>query len=220
MFVTEYDFKSAISTNERLMTLDVDNGNFSNEIEEKTLDIISRLSEKSILKQFNAYQFLTIVKTGNSTYPERAEIAKAGLRADHDKVEGITWYHPKIKTTDLTAHFYIGTKEGRNPWLRHRVDWDSQYGWLFVNEVSAWYDGEKETLIAGDFERRSTSRVWEWKGATPSDRQITIVRNLADSDEGLLKFTGAQRYEGHTLSRSHKRAVITVLDVYCNEGRE
>lgn len=81
-----------------------------------------------------------------------------------------------------------------------------------MNEVSVWYDGEKEPLISGSFEQRSTSHVWEWKDVAPSDRQITIMRSLADSDEAILRFTGAQRYEDHTLSRPHKKVVITMLD--------
>ncbi|GLQ22561.1 hypothetical protein GCM10007853_04350 [Algimonas ampicilliniresistens] len=225
MFVREHEFESATSTYERLMEMDVDNGTFVDEIEQSALDIVGRFSDKAILKKIQAYQFLAVVKPDNATYLERvealresvlkrAQTAKTGLRAEYDKVEGITWYYPKIKTTDPTAYFYIGTKEGRGPWLRLRVDWDSQYGWLFVNQVSAWHDGEKETLVAGDFERRSTSHVWEWKDVTPSERQIAIMRNLAASDEAILRFTGAQRHEDHTLSRADKKAVTTVLDAY------
>lgn len=68
--------------------------------------------------------------------------------------------------------------------------------------------------MAGEFERRNTSHVWEWKDVTPSESQINIMRHLIDTDEALLRFHGQQRHEDHDFTESEKRSVRDVLEAY------
>lgn len=224
-FVGERDFERATSTYERLLTLDIDNEAFAAEIEQTVLDILERTSDEVLLERIQANTFLSVVAPSNEAYPaeadkyrkavfENANQTKAKLRAQHDKVEGVTWYYPKTISKDPTAYLYIGTKEDTQPWLRLRAEWDSQFGWLFVERLTAWYDGEKVLLMAGPFERRSTSHVWEWRDVQPTARQIEILANLADGTESLLRFEGAQRHEDHSLSSADKRSIKAMLDAF------
>jgi len=85
---------------------------------------------------------------------------------------------------------------------------------MFAESVTAWHDGIKETLISGNFERKSSSIVQEWLDVTPTELQIEIMRSMAEADEAILRFNGSRRDLDATLTKKDKRALIEVLDAY------
>jgi hypothetical protein len=86
--------------------------------------------------------------------------------------------------------------------------------WLFVERVFAWYDGKKELLVNGPFERDNSTTIWEWMDVTPSDSQIRTLRALAEAKESILRFEGAQYRRDVTLEASDKNAIREVLLAY------
>lgn len=149
---------------------------------------------------------------------QRAVIAR--LNISEDRVDRITWYkhpnQPRYANSRSTAYIYIGRRglgdevNSAMPWLRMHVQYTAS-SWLFVNDVTAYHDGQSEPLISGVFERDNNSTIWEWMDVTPDDHQLEILRSLANADDASLRFRGQQYHRDVSLSASDKRAIREVL---------
>lgn len=209
----------------RLADLNIDLGTYTQDLELRLSDIVTALPAPQFKNNFLGYDALHAINPANSDYPEKAQHYKskllkqaksraAKLLAKHDKVENTTWYHHPNEPISSSAYLYIGRKDGGNPWLRLRGRYTSEYGWLFVNSITAWHDGEKSILLSGTFERRNTSRIWEWRDVSPTASQVKTMRALAEAKQSILRFEGDQRHVDVTLTRQNKQTIRDVLNAF------
>lgn len=222
--VSEHRYSEALSRYEALTADGIGSEAFTQELKEAVQQRRSVLSDAAIDKRIEANKLLSQIDPDNPAYleeieaitkpiRERANKARAELRSEYDKVEGITWYYPKIDMLKAPTYFYIGTKKGRGPWLRFNVVWRSS-NWLFVESVTAWFDGERVTLESGNFERRSGYTAQEWKDVSATGHHTSIMRQIANSEEAILRFTGDRGIRDITITAAQKRAILTVLDAF------
>lgn len=187
----------------------------------KVKPISSSLYEENYL----GYKTLSVINPSNSEYAAKSAAYKerfikasksaiAKLKPKHDKIENITWYHHPNKPIDTNAYLYIGQKPSGKPWLRLRVSYSSQYGWLFVQNVKAWHDGILEPFTSGPFERKNSAFVREWIDVSPSELQIEIMRSLASAKESTLRFEGKDRHKDIVLTRTNKKAIMDILEAF------
>lgn len=197
-------------------------------VEERTLAEVKPLPASDIEQNLAGYMLLVAVRPENEVYTakvdeylerrSRARMAPVRkLRTKEDKVDGVTWYQhpnqPKYINSRSTAYLYIGKKGSGQIWLRMQVQYTAS-DWLFVESVDAWHDGVKETLISGSFERDNNTEIWEWRDVVPNANQIRILEDLANSNEAILRFNGAQYRRDVTLSKGDKQAILDVIAAY------
>jgi len=208
-----------------LLTKDTDLGTYPEELEANILKKVKPLSGNLYKENYLGYKTLSVINPSNSAYTAKSaayknQFIKAGksaiskLNSKHDKIENITWYHHPNEPIDTNAYLYIGQKPNGAPWLRLRVSYSSQYGWLFVQNIKAWHDGILEPLTAGPFERKSGSIVREWQDVAPTELQIEIMRSLASAKESTLRFEGKDRHKDVVLTRKNKEAIMDVLEAF------
>lgn len=212
---------------------------FKREIEARMLDLVRPLPSSDRNSNLLGYNFLAVIRPEVIEYEAKVEIyekailaelqrevaaqealrrrAISVLRKKEDRVDGVTWYRhpnaPKYTNSRSTVYLYIGKRGSQRPWLRMQVQYAASE-WLFVNDVAAWHDGVKETLVSGSFERDNNSSIWEWVDVTPSEYQILVLRSLAESSEAILRFTGNQYSRDVKFSAGDKKAIREVLAAY------
>jgi len=201
----------------------------ASEAEPRILAFVTPIPATRYQENLEGYELLALLRPDNQNYQskvshyrskleEEREHAVTKLTRSEDRIEGITWYkhpnQPNYLNIRSTVYLYIGKKgEAIRPWLRMQVQYTSS-DWLFVERVFAWHDGTKELLIDGPFERDSNTTIWEWIDVAPSDSQIKTLRALADSEESILRFEGAQYRRDVTLRANDKQALREVLLAY------
>lgn len=202
---------------------------FIAEVEAQAVAKVKALPASDLAANRDGYKFLTSLRPAKSEYATKAQDYRAKidnerkavvarLIPEEDKVEGITFYHhpnePKFLNSRSTAFLYIGNKGvGGQPWLRMKVQYTSSE-WLFVEGVYAWFDGIKEPLILGPFDRDNNSTIWEWRDVSPDGRQLLTLESLANAKEAILRFEGQQYRRDVTLSEKDKKALRDVLAAY------
>ena len=200
----------------------------ADEFESAALAVVKPLPAAALEMNRDGYLLLAAIRPDDAAYGGKAKdyadriVARKNqavtmLRKHEDKVEGVTFYEhpnqPRFLNSRSTAFLYIGRKGDGRPWLRMRVQYTSS-DWLFVDNVYAWQNGIKDLLISGPFDRDNNTTIWEWRDVTPSDRQVEILRALAEAPEAILRFEGHQYRRDTTLSASDKKAILDVLAAY------
>lgn len=202
---------------------------FTAEMEALALARVRPIPASDYHENLAGYRLLATLRPENALYGEKVEEyqgridqakrnAVARLIISSDRVEGITWFHhpnrPRYTNSRSTVYLYIGRRdEDSRAWLRMKVQYAAS-NWLFVENVVAWHDGIREPLVAGRFQRDNNQTIWEWMDVTPTERQIEILRSLADANEAILRFEGAQYRRDVTLSAGDKRALLEVLEAF------
>jgi|GEM_PF-1711575 len=204
---------------------DLDLGTYPEELEAQVLEMVRPLPAERLEENYLGYDLLSSIVPNNEQYSQKAETYKAQfidaqraligrLNKRYDKVAGITWYRHSGEPTGSCVCLYIGQKTGRFAYLRMKTEYTSRHGWLFVEKVTAWYDGKRVNFLGGSFERRNTSRIWEWRDVSPTSRQIETLRLLANADEAILRFEGENRNFDLTLTSQHKQVIRETLDAF------
>jgi hypothetical protein len=217
----------------RLIT-QVDTRNFDfaalvSDAERAALEVVKPLPSSDYSGNEDGYRFLAALIPGKLQYEEKADdyaekrriaversrkAAISRLRTEIDKIEGITWYQhpnaPRYVNSRSTVYLYIGRHSGERPWLRMKIQYEAE-DWLFVDSVDAWYDGLKETLYLGNFERDHKTTIWEWVDVVPTARQLEILRSIADAKEAILRFRGMQYHRDVKISSGDKMAIREIL---------
>ena len=149
----------------------------------------------------------------------KAAVAK--LKTEKDEVEGITWYKPSCYPTySNTRCFvlpYIGERNGQY-WLRCKVDYANDE-WVFFTSVIFSVDGVKRDTIEfdyGDVTRDTAfgAKLYEAADFAPTDAQIEILRDIANSEKTIIRFQGSNYYYDFTISAKDKQGIKDVLDAY------
>ncbi len=225
MLIRSKDWKTVKSVYERLADLELDLGDYPADLEARLVEIVSAMPAAQLENNHLGYSFLATINPSHTIYQEKAntyksklmaqaEAAVSRLKTNHDKIEDIHWYHHPKEPTSTSVYFYIGKRPGGQPWLRLRGRYTSKHGWLFVNKITAWTDGETSGFLNGPFERRNTSRVWEWQDLTPSPSQVSTMRSLGHANESILRFEGENRNFDLTLTKQNKKGILEVLEAY------
>ena len=155
---------------------------------------------------------------------EKEAAQKAALkkmRTSTDKVEGITWYKPsnKPRYANLRSYVlpYIGkyNKSGA-AWLRLDIHYTGD-DWIFWTDVTFFIDGEKKYSKSYDYYdivRDVGHGVWEYVDILASKADITMLKEIADSEETIVRFKGEHHHYDLTVDASDKAAINDVLTAY------
>jgi hypothetical protein len=148
----------------------------------------------------------------------KRKAALAALTSKKDKVEGVTWYRDPSSPGYVNYNgffLYIGQKAGGRPWLRMSVQYNAD-DWLFIESFVVNVDG---TLHEGsgskfEWERDSSTEIWEWLDKTPTESDLRMIRAIIDSKQATLRLNGAQYRKDRTITAAQKRAFARVLLAY------
>lgn len=149
---------------------------------------------------------------------KKAQIAKAlaKMSKSYDKLEKITWYRdsssPRYTNYD-GFYLYFGKKEGATPWLRLRIQYESD-DWLFIKGFSVYVDDNVYQKQSANFERDHDSRIWEWYDENPSTSDLQMIRDIILSKKATIRFYGNQYHDDMTITSSQKTALKNVLIAY------
>ncbi|WP_152599623.1 hypothetical protein [Hoeflea sp. BAL378] len=214
---------------QRLVISEITTAEFAGQMEAHMLRLVKPIPASEYEINLQGYEFLVAVQPKKNEYQEKVRFYKESiensrkrlisrLRVKEDKVEGVTWFkhpnEPKYLNSRSTVYLYIGRKgKSGTPWLRMKIQYTST-DWLFVENVKAWYDGAKETLFVGRFERDNNTTIWEWVDISPKSDQIELLRSIAKSKESILRFEGNQYHRDVKLSAGDKAAIRDVLEAY------
>ncbi len=163
--------------------------------------------------------------TMNQLKSEAAEAAgKAALsrlKKSTDEVEGTTWYkpscYPRYSNSRSFVLPYIGEKGG-SYWLRCKVDYTAN-DWVFFDRIIINVDGVKRDTITFEYfdVTRDTvvgGKLWEAADFAPTDSQIKLLGDIADSKKTIIRFQGNDYYYDMTVSKDDKQGIKDVLAAY------
>ncbi len=156
------------------------------------------------------------------------EAALKTLNATYDKVQKLTWYQSKSQPqyVDICCYLYpyIGRYDNGSTWLRVAVNYTdarTDAGWIFFNTIIFSVDGENTTkrFNRSDILRDNDTEVWETADFEPNATEIALLRNIANSNETIIRFQGDEYYYDHIVTAKEKTAILDVLTAYdylCN----
>lgn len=151
---------------------------------------------------------------------ERAlQQALSSLQAETDKVEGITWYKPSTFPYYANSRSFVLPYIGRHDsysYLRLRFHYTGD-DWLFFEKITVSVDGENyyKTYSYFDVDRHNgNGDVWEWVDILPTDEDIEMLKQIANSEETIVRFQGDNYYYDLTVKSSDKVAIKQVLTAY------
>ena len=159
----------------------------------------------------------------NAAKRAAGEAALKNLKTTYDKVQKLTWYQHKNEPqyTDICCYIYpyIGRMDSGYTWLRvslNYTDAQTDAGWVFFNTVIFSVDGENTTksFSRSDITRDNDTEVWETADFEPNASEIQLLRNIAASDETIIRFQGNEYYEDHIVTKNEKDAIVDVLAAY------
>jgi len=133
-----------------------------------------------------------------------------------DKVENVTWYrdHTSPRFTNYNAFYlYIGKNPTGSPWLRLRVQYNSE-DWLFIESFIVVADERRFESGPVRFKRDHSSEIWEWYDEEASPRDLDMVRAIVASKNAVIRFNGRQYRRDRTINATEKAAFQNVLDAY------
>ncbi|MDK4461924.1 hypothetical protein ACFCV4_12450 [Enterococcus faecium] len=180
----------------------------------------------------------TTVKDANNQEEKRslANSIVANLTAmpsENDTMTDTVWFYNSYLenyTNRYQLYPYISTSEDAlnpdkylsnvnlpsiNGYMRVSYEGDD---WLFVRgDIEIKTDNNKYTIPtnSSDWKRDNNSRVWEWNNLRIES--TSILKDIANSNQTIVRLNGRQYYDDRELSQPEKDAinqVVTVLDAY------
>ena len=149
--------------------------------------------------------------------------ALQNMNTTYDKVKKITWYEHKNmpKYVDICCYIYpyIGRADDGKTWVIVRLNYtDAQTdtGWLFFDHVIFSVDGENTTkqFRYSDINRDNDTEVWENVDFEAIASDFTLLQNIADSTETIIRFESSKHYVDHIVTDNEKAAITDVLAAY------
>lgn len=145
--------------------------------------------------------------------------AIAKLNSNTDKVEGITWYHsktePKYINTRCYIFPYIGQTSSRT-WLRVQCNYTGD-NWVFFEKIVFVVDGERYTKTFSYYEivrDNDHGDVWEVADFGPTNSDIQMLKDIANSTETIVRFQGDNYHHDFTIGAKDKQAIRDVITAY------
>jgi hypothetical protein len=144
--------------------------------------------------------------------------ALASMRTKKDKVTNQMWYYAKSTTSYIdvnSVHLYIGQKEGQEPYLRFRIQYEGD-DWIFIKKYTINVDGTIYIIEPdyGDVERDNDTNVWEWYDINPTSENLEMLKAISVSKKAIIRCEGDQYHDDRTITASEKTALKKVLIVY------
>jgi len=152
---------------------------------------------------------------------QKLDKATSKMIKNYDKIEEITWYKDQSSpyyNNYNSFYIYIGKKETGAPWLRWRVTYAAE-SWLFVRSFLIKYDGLRYEKEDPEFKRDNNGEgIWEWFDDSPSESEIEMLKEVANSKNATIRFNGDQHYNDRQITASQKQAILNVFDAYSALG--
>lgn len=162
-------------------------------------------------------------EAANAAIKAAGEAALQKLNTTYDKVQQLTWYLHKDqpKYTDICCYMYpyIGRMDDGQTWLRvalNYTDAKTDAGWIFFKTVIFSVDGKNTTKVFNynDILRDNDTEVWEVADFEPNATEIQLLRDIAASNETILRFQGDEYHVDHVVTDKEKAAITDVLSAY------
>lgn len=144
------------------------------------------------------------------------------LTPNYDKVRQITYYTPSVypKYTNKRSFVlpYIAVSDdGHHAILHIKFNYFGS-SWLFWDELTFAVDNnrykKKFNSFSSTHDVANNGVVENYDLSNPSDSDISILREIASSNETIIRFEGNDHYYDLTVSNSDKAAIAEVLDAY------
>jgi hypothetical protein len=159
----------------------------------------------------------TTVATPKQEY--RPGAAVGALIKETDKIEHIDWYRDKSTPNTWANNFnlYMGVQNNK-PWLRIKIGYAGD-SWLFIQNATVVADGEKIGMTAGNWERDSKTRIFEWIDMPVNNSSLfAMLQKMVSAKEVIVRYEGRQYRKDRTLSRQEIKAISNVLAAYAEMG--
>lgn len=164
----------------------------------------------------------TTLKQLNAEAKEAAgKAAIAKLKKTTDEVEGITWYEPSCMPKYINSRSYVlpylGERNGHY-WMRCKVDYAAN-DWVFFDRIIINIDGVKRDTISfgyGEVSRDTAFGAYlsEVADFAPTDSQIKLFEDIANSEKTIIRFQGDDHYYDLTVPAKDKQGIKDVLAAY------
>jgi hypothetical protein len=151
------------------------------------------------------------------------EAALQNMVTTYDQVQKLTWYQHKNQPQycDICCYIYpyFGLEDDGQAWLRvvlNYTDAETGAGWVFFNKVIFSVDGENTTksFNRSDITRDNDTEVWEIADFVPDDSEIKLLKEIANSEQTIIRFEGDNYYADHEVTSNEKEAILDVLAAY------
>ena len=151
---------------------------------------------------------------------KRLNTALSRVKTNTDRVNGVTWYHPKQTPNYANIRSYIlpyigKFDSGLN--VLHMVYHYTGDNWVFYDEIIFLIDGDRrtKTFSYGDVDRdNGYGDVWERADTRPTKSEIEMLKKIAESKETIVRFQGDSKQYDFTVSAADKQAINDVLTIY------
>ena len=177
----------------------------------------SKVSNASILE--------AAIEELKSLKKEMAEKGLSQMQVQEDRVRGLKFYYPSTLPllnssqwrADLRSFVlpYIGT-DGNNFWLRILSNYTSN-DWLFFEKMTFAVDDARYTKSFSYHEvvrDNGGGDIWEYVDIIPSESDIEMLYEIANSTETIIRFEGDEYYDDITINNADKNAIRDTLDTY------
>ncbi|MFR5601114.1 MAG: hypothetical protein ACLTKI_01550 [Lachnospiraceae bacterium] len=155
---------------------------------------------------------------------EQAAALLANMNMDEDKVQNVRFYMPKaIKqyddswAADVRCFVlpYIGQDSGSS-WLRCICNY-TEDDWVFFEKIIFAVDDKRYTKFFSYYDivrDNAYGDVWEYADFEPTEDDIKMLWEIADSTETIVRFEGDEYYYDFTVNATDKEAIKEVLTAY------
>ena len=154
--------------------------------------------------------------------PTSAEIDKllSGLRRTKDEFEKQAFYYDPTTTNygNVNAiYLYLGRDEANHIWPRLTIQYAGE-NWLFINSYRFLIDGQTRIILPEERIKQDNngSGVWEVVDKTPSEGDLLLLSEIANSKVAKIRYEGRDRVFDRVISEKEKKALKRILGIYTN----
>ena len=141
------------------------------------------------------------------------------LTTETDKVQGATFYKPQCmpEYADIRCYIlpYIG-KDTNNTWLRMDIHYTGD-SWVFFKSIEVVADGTHYSKSFNYFDvnhSNSGGVVWEWIDTEVGNRDIEMLKAIANSNETIVRYEGDTYTYDLTVTSADKQGIKDILTAY------
>ncbi len=139
------------------------------------------------------------------------------IKKDEFSSYGISWVEPKSRPqyrNQNALYCYFAINNNYSVYNMHFVMQYEADSWLFIENCVFNIDGENITYIPSKMERDNNSRIWEWFDERVDNRNISIVRKIANAKSVKIKLNGRQYYDTRTVKANDIASMKKILSFY------
>lgn len=181
--------------------------------------IIDKYSNSNEVTLAKEYKITALDKINQAKEQKKKSLLKK-LTPEYDKVNQTTFYYPKSRPRYIndrcSFYLYIGYRNSSDKWLR----WFTSYtedNWVFFSNITISIDGKNHTKY---FNRSDIKRdneygdVWEYVDVSPSESELSYIKEIINSKETIIRFNGSQYYYDYKITKNDKQGLKDILDAY------